>query len=136
MSYEMLQVVLLAAFFIVGAIMYYRSQGKINPEQLAQAAQMAVMAAEQYRSTGQLQTNDDQLKFAIQFVKSVLPIANAIPEKLIIDAIHAFVPAANAVTAEIMAAKATVENAEPSIPPLMPTISNPVSNPPRPGSVS
>lgn len=103
MSPQLIQLIVFGALILAGAFVYWRSNGKVTPQQLAQAAQMAVMAAEQYKNTGKLKTNDEQLRFAIDFVQRLLPAANAIPDELIIDAIHAFVPAANAVTAQIEA---------------------------------
>lgn len=120
MSPQTIQWLVLAAFFIIGAAVYWRSKGAVTPEQLAQAAQMAAMAAEQYRSTGQLQSNDEQLQFAIDFVQRLIPAANNIPDRLIIDAIHSFVPAANAVTAQIEAVRGDLHTTPATLTPLIP----------------
>lgn len=120
MTSETISLIVLAVLFVVGALLYWRSNGAITPERLATAANLAVMAAEQYRSTGQLQSNDEQLQFAIDFVQRLIPAANNIPDRLIIDAIHSFVPAANAVTAQIEAVRGDLHTTPATLTPLIP----------------
>lgn len=124
MSSQTLQLIVFVGLAFLAALAYWRTKGKVTPQQLAQAAQMAVMAAEQYKTTGELKTNDEQLRFAIGFVKDLLPAANAIPDALIIDVIHAFVPAANAITAQIEAAWSGIDATKPPAPPASPTLGN------------
>jgi hypothetical protein len=106
MSPFWIQFIVIAVLVVLAIIFYARSGGKITPERLAEIARMGVMAAEQYKASGKIFTNDEQLRFAIDFVKryfdEFFPGAAAhIPDELIIDAIHAFVPEANALTAQI-----------------------------------
>lgn len=110
MSEVLTQLIVLVVLAIVGMVVMQWSGGRVTPERLSQAAQMAAMAAEQYKSTGQLKSGDEQLEFAIQFVKQLLPATKSLPDSVIIDAIHAFVPAANAITAQITAAAPTTFN--------------------------
>lgn len=134
MSPETAQLLEAIAFIVValaGVYMLWRyHNGKIL-SQLIEAAKAAVMAAEQAKSTGEVQTNDQQLSYAIDALKILFPAANRFSNAQILYAIEAAVPVANAVTAQIEAAWAGISAPKPmAVPPNKPYV--PPMTPPGP----
>lgn len=121
-SPEILQTIVTSVYILVGIVALYVLWKYHNAKllsQLLEAAKAAVMAAEQAKATGKLLTGDEQLTFAIDTLKIIFPQANHYSDAQILSVIHAAVPAANAVTAQIEAAWASVTG---ETKPLLPTV--------------
>lgn len=104
MSPQLIQLIVFVVVGIAAVIFLWRTHSAQQLDQLLKSAQAAVMAAEQAKATGQISTNDQQLRFAIDTLKVIFPQADAFSDEQILSVIHSFVPLANAATAQIEAA--------------------------------
>lgn len=98
------EMIYLIVYIVVGAAAIYvlwKYHDAQMLTRLIQAAQAAVMAAEQAKATGKVVTNDEQLVYAIDTLKIIFPQANRFSDEQILSVIHAAVPIANAFTAQI-----------------------------------
>lgn len=74
---------------------------KASAQEVAQVAEMAVLAAEEYGRTGKLATSEDKLRYAARIFRQWVPIAKGVSDQDMLDALHAFVPLANQLGAQI-----------------------------------
>lgn len=118
MSPETSQIVHIILIGVIAAFLLWQSKRPITvanivqsvkdaqPEavEVAAVAEMAVMSAEQYGEDGILKTSEAKLKHAIKVFRRWVPASKGISETDMLDAIHAFVPVANALTAQTQVA--------------------------------